>query len=202
MMIRRSHGFHHEAAEDPRPKPRVAPVKAAVGLLIGLAAISVFALACGGRDGKPSLFSRSKAAGISVINRANPGERVPLAASAVKGKTTLFEFYSDRCEPCRRMQPVLEYLAPRRPDLVIRKVDIDRPGSTGIDFESPLAQQYGVEAVPAFRIYDENGKLAAAGSDAREEVARWYSQAQMIERGEQDPGMRNIMKDYEKHDGR
>lgn len=50
-------------------------------------------------------------------------------------------------------------LAQKNPDIVILKIDIDEPGS-------PVARQYGIEAIPVFEIYDGAGSLVAKGQDA------------------------------------
>lgn len=118
-----------------------------------------------------------------------PGENADLAAFVVRGKTTLYEFYSPRCEHSQKMAPVMEYLAAHRGDLAIRLVDIDRPEATEVDFDSPIAEQYEVSATPSFRIYDAEGALVASGSAAKDLVRQWYQDAQLGERAEQLPGV-------------
>lgn len=134
---------------------------------------------------------------LEIANAAHPGERLELSSIAVKGKTTLCEFYSDNCPPCKQMEPVLEFLASRRPDLAIRRVNIDRPGQQQIDFHSPLAEQWRVESVPSFCVYDDQAKLVAQGDEAKDQVKTWYSQAQMFQQAEANPETRAILKDYE-----
>lgn len=116
----------------------------------------------------------------------------------VPGKTTLVEYFSDHCSACSKTRPFLESVASSRGDLAVRLLNIDRPGMTEIDFESPLAYQAGLHSVPYYEIYDSNGKKTLAGEAAREQVKEWYSQGQMMQRGQNDPGTRSIMEQYEK----
>ena len=71
-------------------------------------------------------------------------------------------------------------LAAKRPDLAIKKVNINRPGVQGIDWRSPLAQQYGIRQVPYFMIFDPEGKLAAQGGGATEQVGGWLREAGLM----------------------
>ena len=41
------------------------------------------------------------------------------------------------------------------------EVDLNRSGVKGIDWQSPLAQQYGMDSIPAFKVYGPNGQLKA-----------------------------------------
>lgn len=53
----------------------------------------------------------------------------------------------------------------QRGDLALLVVDIDRWGS-------PVAEQFSLNSIPAFIIYDANGKVIASGEAARSYVAR------------------------------
>jgi Thiol:disulfide interchange protein len=98
------------------------------------------------------------------------GEEVNIADHAVPGKTTVFDFTSDYCPPCRRIAPLLDQLHASRDDIVVVKVDINRPDKKGIDWSSPVAKQYNIKSVPNFKIYGPDGKLQAEGQEAREIV--------------------------------
>jgi thiol-disulfide isomerase/thioredoxin len=98
------------------------------------------------------------------------GAEIQLADYAVTGKTTVFDFYSEYCPPCRAIAPHLEALHSARPDLAVVKVDINRPGHRGIDWKSPVAAQYQLRSVPHFAVYGPDGKLAADGDEAYEMV--------------------------------
>lgn len=124
------------------------------------------------------------AAAASLLNAApekgakpahiSRGEPVTLADHMIPGKMMVFDFYSDYCPPCVRVAPLLEQLHARRADVAVVKVDINRPGLKGIDWRSPVAQQFKLQAVPHFKVYGPDGKLVAedgpAGAKAREIV--------------------------------
>lgn len=166
------------------------------GMRCLLSLLICLCLACGSSSPSASTSARPSGPDLKVANAANPGERIEVDVCLASGKETLVEFYSDRCPPCREMERVLSDLASRRPDLAIRRLNIDRLGSAGIDFDSPLAEQYSIDAVPAFRIYDQTGKLKLEGKPAKDQVRSWYSSSQQMDRGEADPGTRQIMDGY------
>ena len=89
------------------------------------------------------------------------GQEVKLTDYVVPGKTTVFDFYSDFCGPCVQMSPSLEKLHSQRADVVVVKVDINRPGQKGIDWKSPVSQQYKLPSIPHFKVYGPDGKLLA-----------------------------------------
>ena len=104
------------------------------------------------------------------------GEKVELAEHAVPGKTTIFDFTSNYCPPCRRIAPLLDALHERRDDLAVVAVDINRPQVKGIDWDSPVAKQYRIRSVPQFKIFGPDGKLQAEGDKAAEIVMGWLSE--------------------------
>jgi hypothetical protein len=73
--------------------------------------------------------------------------------------------------------PALEKLHRTRDDIVVVKVDINRPGIRGIDWKSPVAQQYKLNSIPHFKVYGPDGKLMAEDrppqSMARRLVMSW-----------------------------
>lgn len=95
------------------------------------------------------------------------GAEVNLLDYLVPGKTTIFDFTSEYCPPCRAISPHLDKLHAKRSDIVVVKVDINRPGVRGIDWKSPVAQQYAMQSIPHFKIYGPDGKLVAEGRAAR-----------------------------------
>ena len=110
-----------------------------------------------------------------VINSANPGEEINIDYYVQEGKTTIFDFYSDYCPPCRKISPLLERLDRKRDDIVVLKVDINRPGRSGIDWGSPVVRQYKVKFVPFFMIYDPSGVRTHEGREAFYEVGKLLS---------------------------
>jgi thiol-disulfide isomerase/thioredoxin len=101
------------------------------------------------------------------------GEEVKLADYLVPGKTTVFDFYSEYCPPCRAISPRLEKLHEARSDIAVVKVDINRPDVKGIDWQSPVAKEFGLESIPHFKVYGPDGKLKAEGDPAYEMVEGW-----------------------------
>jgi len=104
------------------------------------------------------------------------GQTITLADYLVPGKITVFDFYSEYCPPCMRIAPELEKLHARRADLVVVKVDINRPDHKGIDWQSPVARQYDLHSIPHFKIFGPDGKLQVEGDDAYEKVLGWIGQ--------------------------
>ena len=102
------------------------------------------------------------------------GEKVELADYLVPGKTTIFDFTSQFCPPCRAIAPFVEKLHTSRDDLAVVSVDINRPGIKGIDWQSPVARQYGMQSIPYFKVYGPTGELLAEGDKARSMVTAWF----------------------------
>lgn len=112
------------------------------------------------------------------VLRIAQGEKVNLADYAVPGKTTVFDFTSEYCPPCRAIAPDLEKVHRTRADVVVVAVDINRPGVKGIDWKSPVAQQYGLHSIPHFKVYGPDGKLQVEDQPnnpkARALVSKWF----------------------------
>lgn len=101
------------------------------------------------------------------------GEQIVLENYIVPGKTTIVDFTSEYCGPCRELAPRLEALSQRRDDIYVVKVDLNRPGHVGIDWQSPVARQFSLRSIPYLRIYGPNGQLQAEGAAARQQVTAW-----------------------------
>jgi thioredoxin-like negative regulator of GroEL len=120
------------------------------------------------------------AGAVADANPSNPGQTLDVNSLVVQGKTTLVDFHSPFCPPCVQLAPLLKRLAAKRPDLAIKKVDINRPEVRGIDWRSPLAQQYQIRQVPYFMIFSPQGQPVAQGREASETVERWLKEAGLI----------------------
>ena len=72
-----------------------------------------------------------------------------------------------------KLAPMLDSMAARRPKTQVVKLNIDRPGTEGIDFDSPLAKQYNITGIPFLMVYDESGNLKAQGREALNMVLEW-----------------------------
>ena len=131
-----------------------------------------------------SLAVVSSGAGAEAVadaNRRDPGQPLDVKSLLVKGKTTLIDFHSPFCPPCVQLAPIMAKLAAKRPDLAIKKVNINRPEVRGIDWQSPLAQQYQIRQVPYFMIFSPRGKIVAQGRDAVGTVQGWLKEAGLLE---------------------
>ncbi|MBM3463300.1 MAG: thioredoxin family protein [Armatimonadetes bacterium] len=105
-----------------------------------------------------------------TINRDNPGQRVKITNFLAPGKTSVFAFVSDYCSDCTRLKPMLKQLTQQRSDVVVLKVNVNRPGVRVIDYNSPVALQYGARDLPYFIIYNRDGALVSQGDAAYQTV--------------------------------
>ncbi len=121
------------------------------------------------------------AEGLREANAGRGGETLDLQSLRVQGKTTIIEFSSPFCAPCVRLAPLLAELAQKRSDLAVKKVNINRPGVTGIDWQSPLCQQYKIRSVPNFVIFSPNGK-GTKGQAATKQVMDWLEEAGLFKK--------------------
>ncbi|MDB6169414.1 MAG: hypothetical protein JWM88_2278 [Verrucomicrobia bacterium] len=102
----------------------------------------------------------------ATIARIAHGQQVDIKNYVVPGKTTIFDFTSEFCPPCRAIAPHLHKLHADRADIVVVEVDVNRPDHQGIDWQSPVAKQYGLQSIPHFKVFDPDGKLKAEGDAA------------------------------------
>lgn len=120
----------------------------------------------------PNEDATAKPAQPKVIGQ---GANVDLAEQRDPARTTVFDFTSEYCPPCRRIAPYLDKLHEGREDVTVVKVDINRPGTRGIDWGSPTAQQFGLQSIPHFKVMDKEGVLIAEGNVAWELVVKWIT---------------------------
>ena len=106
---------------------------------------------------------------LPVLNEDNPGGEVNIEEYLIPGKINVIDFYAEWCSPCRNITPYLEELDATREDLVVLKINIK-------EWDSPVCQQYGINSVPNFMIYNEEGKLAIEGDKAWDEVMRMLNE--------------------------
>lgn len=124
-----------------------------------------------------------------------------LALKEALGKVTLVDFWASWCKPCRVENPNIVSVYQKYHDkgFNIIQVSLDRPGqkskwtqaitedhlgdwnhvSNLMFWQDPIAAQYGVRAIPAAFLLDENGKIIAKnlrGKDLEEKVAEVLSE--------------------------
>ena len=115
----------------------------------------------------PAMRAAEKGAEPAVISH---GAKVKLADNLVTGNITVFDFSSKYCPSCVELAPGLDRLHTKVLNLAVVEVDINRPSITGIDWKSPVAQQYNLHEIPHIKIYDANGKLVAEGDKALKQI--------------------------------
>jgi len=113
------------------------------------------------------------AAQVQDGNPGRGGETMEMRSLLSRDRTTAIDFYSPYCFPCMQMAPVMEKLAARMPEVLFIRLNINRAGVKGIDWQSPLVQQYGIKSVPYFMIFDPQGKPVAQGPAARQMIKGW-----------------------------
>lgn len=95
--------------------------------------------------------------GAADIEHISQGRRVEIERHLVPGKLVLFDFYADWCMPCRVIKPQIKDLASRFSDrLAVREIDV-------INWDSPVARQYGIGSLPHLKLFGPEGSLLAEG---------------------------------------
>ena len=117
------------------------------------------------------------AAQVQDGNPGRGGETLEIKSLLSRDRTTAIDFFSPYCYPCVQMVPLLEKLAARMPEVVFVRVNINRPEVKGIDWKSPLVQQYRLRSVPYFMIFNPQGKVVAEGPAARQMIQGWLQKA-------------------------
>ncbi len=88
----------------------------------------------------------------------------------VKDGIVILDFYADWCGPCKMIGPVLEQVANENSDVKVVKVNVDE--------NIGLAQQYGVQGIPALFVLKQ-GKVVAqkAGFMPKDAIVKWVRSA-------------------------
>ena len=117
------------------------------------------------------------AAQVQDGNTGRGGETLEIRSLLSRDRTTAIDFYSPYCYPCMQMAPVMEKLAARMPEVQFVRLNINRATVQGIDWKSPLVQQYRIKSVPYFMIFDSRGQLVAEGTAARQMIQGWLQKS-------------------------
>lgn len=104
---------------------------------------------------------------LLYANAETPGMRIKKADFIGNGKPTIFYFHSKHCQYCDGMTPLVERLAQVDSSRTIVQVELDRQTYDGIDYHSPVGEQFDIHSVPSFAVYDANGQLLAQGKEAK-----------------------------------
>lgn len=115
-----------------------------------------------------------------LLNKGREGQNLTVTDYLAKGKLNIVGFSSQACPACQALEPKLSELALKNSEVVVSRVVIDRPGSQGIDWHSPLARQYELRSVPYFKVYDATGRLLAEGEKARKLIAKLLIEAGVL----------------------
>lgn len=81
-----------------------------------------------------------------------PGEPVALDAALVPGYVTVVDFWGEHCGACVVVGGLLAVGVAKEPRVVIRKVDVG-------DGFTQVAKDYGISALPHYKIYDRHERL-------------------------------------------
>lgn len=92
------------------------------------------------------------------------GERIRVNSALVEGKKTVLFFHAPWSKTSGRYQVELERWQKKSDrEYAVVQVDVQT-------LKSPVSKQFKLAGVPAFRIYDEEGKLKASGQEAFNQV--------------------------------
>ena len=75
---------------------------------------------------------------------------MPISELTARHEYLLIDFYADWCEPCKWLNPVLDELKTKLPQLHIHKINVD--------VETAVANSFDIHSVPVLVLYVE-GKL-------------------------------------------
>lgn len=103
---------------------------------------------------------------ISSETSSKAGQEVDILSLIQINKINIIDFYSDFCPPCVQIAPLLDRLDKQRDDIAVIKIDINRPGIRGIDWNSPVIKQFQIRSIPYFMVFDKEGNKISEGQDA------------------------------------
>jgi hypothetical protein len=89
------------------------------------------------------------------------GRTIDIESVVCPGKITIVDLSSDYCAPCVQIAMYLIKISKAHPErYAIRRVNINRPGFSGIDLQSPVSRQFRLEGVPRLLVFDNKVKVA------------------------------------------
>jgi len=115
-------------------------------------------------------WAASDRGGRADYQESSHGQTINIDSLACPGKITIVDFSSDYCAPCVQLAMYLIKTSKTYPQrYAIRRVNVNRPGVVGIDWQSPVSKQYHLESLPRLVVYDDRVKVAE-GDAARQWV--------------------------------
>jgi thiol-disulfide isomerase/thioredoxin len=109
------------------------------------------------------------------------GREIDISRLPVPGKVTIVDFSSDYCAPCVELAMYLIKISKAHPErYAIRRVNINRPGVVGIDYDSPVSRQYKLSSLPMIVVFDHGSRVAEAVEARKwllDDVARMEAKA-------------------------
>jgi thiol-disulfide isomerase/thioredoxin len=113
-------------------------------------------------------WAASDRGGHADYQEVSHGRTLAIDTLAVPGKVTVVDFSSDYCAPCVELAMFLIQTSKSYPArYAIRRVNVNRPGFNGIDFQSPVSRQYSIKELPLIVVYENRVKVAE-GDAARQ----------------------------------
>lgn len=144
------------------------PMTAKVLIPIAVAAFLPLCRADPVSTAKIAEWAASARGGHADYQELSHGNAISIDSLACPGKVTVVDFSSDYCAPCVELAMFLIQTSKSYPDrYAIRRVNINRHGFNGIDYQSPVSRQYGIRDLPRMVIYDNKVKVAE-GDAARQ----------------------------------
>ena len=127
------------------------------------------------------LIGQSYGEAVPEFNADRGGQPIELKQLPTLGKITGVDFFSPYCPPCLRLAPLMEQMAQRHSDLMIKKGNIQRPEVSGrIDWQSPLAQQFQRHSIPHLMIFNQQDGLETQGLEAVKQVKDWFKETGLL----------------------
>lgn len=96
---------------------------------------------------------------VGLIWKSRQGRVVAVSGTTISldfreaGKTTLLQFTTELCTPCRQLKPRLEQIAVFRSDVAYREIDAVE--------HLELASRLGIRSTPTTLIVDPDGEIRA-----------------------------------------
>lgn len=126
-------------------------------LLLGIAALSLFATGCAQNTKKKENTQKTKEMNTIALTKADFLKKVvnyetnPTEWKYLGDKPALVDFYASWCGPCKALAPVLEELAAEYKDQIyIYKIDTEA--------ERELAAAFGIRSIPTLLFIPMEGK--------------------------------------------